>query len=448
MTWRNWWLTVALVLVAVGVLALPTPPDVWDNSYEAAPAASDPVGEGDDQIRALKNELRNRLEVEHKIGTQGGSPDNGLHLEGSARCFFQASAPTAIAVAEYNNTGGTANTTLTSTEANGSQTIGEGRCWIDSNSVLWYHNSAGFVQSKPLSTRNLIPNNVFSGQDSSSTSAPAGGWTVLGATTPTIAYVAKAAGEGAGLALRTTASGAVNEGVQVILSGLRASATYYLAARVSSAAGDTCTARFNASGATDVTATNTGTGAVEIIGVLATTDGTPTAEIIELEADASGDICDWQSVALYEASTPHASPHGDVLVSVDSSTTGAAVGALPHTVSGVEVASVVPGSNYYIKVTGHGTISCGNGDSVDYELSQSINGGATTACASGYFNSSGGEDSATPTLTCIVETPTVGSEYAYTWVYTSESGNCHVNELLAGTDHGETRVVLEMIPRG
>lgn len=440
--------TLAIVTLLLATAAgAQSPPDVWDNSYEDAPAATDAVSLGDDHIRAHKEEVRQRMEVEHKFGTPGGSPDNGLHLEGSARCFFVNTTPTAIAAAEYNNTGGTANTALNAVEANGSQAIGEGRCWIDSDdSVLWYHNGTSFVQVKPLSTVNLLPNNLFGGQDSSSTSAP-NGWALLGATTPTIAYVAKAAAEGAGLQLRTTGSGATDEGVQTTVTGLKASTTYFLVARVSSAAGDTCSARFNTSGGTDVVATNAGTSAVEIITALATTDATPTGEIIELESNADGDICNWQSVALYEAGSPYFVPQGGILTAVDSSSTGAAVGATPYTVVGVESTIVVPGPNYYIKVTAHSTMTCDESDNVDFSLMQSVNGGANAACASGYFKSGTGTDSSTETLTCLVETPTPGSEYTYTWVYTAESGTCAVNELTSGTDHGETRIVVEAIPR-
>ena len=105
----------ATLLVPVVVFSLPTPPDVWDAAYEALPAAGDPVGEGDDQMRSNRVEVRKRAEVEHHWATiTANTHDNGLHRVGSARCFLQTAAPTAIEAADYDDTGATAGVTTLS----------------------------------------------------------------------------------------------------------------------------------------------------------------------------------------------------------------------------------------------------------------------------------------------------------------------------------------------
>ena len=61
----------------------------WD---ENAPAASDPVGDGDNEIRILRAAVRNRLEIEHVMPAASGV--GGEHLEGSARAYYASADPT------------------------------------------------------------------------------------------------------------------------------------------------------------------------------------------------------------------------------------------------------------------------------------------------------------------------------------------------------------------
>lgn len=73
----------------------------WDASFEATPANSDLVSQGDDRIRELKVEIADRGEDEQCWGTGAttgcpGSGDNGFHREGSARGFFATAAPTTL----------------------------------------------------------------------------------------------------------------------------------------------------------------------------------------------------------------------------------------------------------------------------------------------------------------------------------------------------------------
>lgn len=69
----------------------------WDASFEATPANSDLVSQGDDRIRELKVEIADRGEGEHCWGTSGTggcASDLGFHRIGSARAFNSNTAPT------------------------------------------------------------------------------------------------------------------------------------------------------------------------------------------------------------------------------------------------------------------------------------------------------------------------------------------------------------------
>lgn len=85
--------------VLAALLALPYLVAVtWDVAYEASPASTDPVASGDDQIRALKLEIRERGEEEHCWGTGGTGcvTDSGFHREGSGRNFYVSALPTVL----------------------------------------------------------------------------------------------------------------------------------------------------------------------------------------------------------------------------------------------------------------------------------------------------------------------------------------------------------------
>ncbi len=94
----------------------------WDSTFEAAPAATDSPKGGDDKIRQLKVAARERLEREHIGGTSETNSTHGWHREGSARGYYQATAPT--------------------TRPDGVTALGtsdEGRIWIDSDTGLSYY---------------------------------------------------------------------------------------------------------------------------------------------------------------------------------------------------------------------------------------------------------------------------------------------------------------------
>lgn len=61
----------------------------WD---ETAPAGTDFINKGDDEIRVLRAGVRERDQKEHV--TNASSSAGGEHLQGSAKSFYQASAPT------------------------------------------------------------------------------------------------------------------------------------------------------------------------------------------------------------------------------------------------------------------------------------------------------------------------------------------------------------------
>jgi hypothetical protein len=112
--------------IQVGVAA------VWNTggttSFEEKPQNTAFVSGGAEKIRETRNEVRRRADVEHDWSTANvGDTDSGRHRKGSARAFFQATAPTAM---PYADTGGS--TTL----------LDEGRLWIDSDDGTLWANEA------------------------------------------------------------------------------------------------------------------------------------------------------------------------------------------------------------------------------------------------------------------------------------------------------------------
>ena len=97
----------------------------WTAGFEATPANSDQVSQGDDRIRELKETVRDHAEVEHRWGA--GAPDStGRHREGSAVAWYESSCPTS-------NTAGDA---LTGTATYG--TDDAGRLCKDSDDGISY----------------------------------------------------------------------------------------------------------------------------------------------------------------------------------------------------------------------------------------------------------------------------------------------------------------------
>ena len=65
----------------------------WDTSYNATPASSSQPTGVDDQIRDLKENIYERLKKAHEWAN-ASVDDDGWHLAGSAKAYFQSSAPT------------------------------------------------------------------------------------------------------------------------------------------------------------------------------------------------------------------------------------------------------------------------------------------------------------------------------------------------------------------
>lgn len=72
----------------------------WDGSFEASPSGSDSVSTLDDRDREIKNEIRERMEVDHRFGTLATSEDDGRHREGSAVTYYRTACPATLDVAD------------------------------------------------------------------------------------------------------------------------------------------------------------------------------------------------------------------------------------------------------------------------------------------------------------------------------------------------------------
>jgi hypothetical protein len=317
------WTTLALTaLLLMGV--------VWDAAWESRPTGTDLASDLDLFIQETKQEISNRMEVEAHFGTLTTTNDNGLMFLGSSRCFVQNGAPTALGnVGGWDGNAHVA-TTLTVTEPNGSADQGAGRCWVDLDGpdntagtpddmsvAFWNETLNDFVYQGVVDITaslanqrflfdpgkyNLVYNGSFEAADgtglAASTTVP-DGWAL--STTPTIAYASPPVSEGEGLEVIITAGGS-DEGIEQTLTSLKASTTYYAVARAQPATGgDVCTL-FTTGAGTDMTdAVSTGTAYVTLSGAFVT-DATPTAVVLDLQAD-DGDVCSFDHVAVYETSS-------------------------------------------------------------------------------------------------------------------------------------------------
>lgn len=69
--------------------------NAWNSAYESEPSGSSSIAGGDDIIRNLKRDVRERLEIDHVI--QDGVNSDGQHLK--TTLVVQTVAPTAVASA-------------------------------------------------------------------------------------------------------------------------------------------------------------------------------------------------------------------------------------------------------------------------------------------------------------------------------------------------------------
>lgn len=68
--------------------------DTWNSAFEAVPAATDLVSSGDENIRAFKVAIRERIAKDHYMSISGTDADHGEHVKVTLRT---GSAPTAVA---------------------------------------------------------------------------------------------------------------------------------------------------------------------------------------------------------------------------------------------------------------------------------------------------------------------------------------------------------------
>lgn len=107
---------------------------VWSLAFEATPAGTDQVSEGDDRIRDLKDTIREELRTEHDCGdstADANYTDTGRHKTGSARAFFDlgsAAAPSTLM--DHSNAGAWPPTTSDNDKL-ASTDLDNGRLWVD-----------------------------------------------------------------------------------------------------------------------------------------------------------------------------------------------------------------------------------------------------------------------------------------------------------------------------
>lgn len=128
------------------------------SGFELTPANSDNVSDGDDRIRELKENIRNRLQSEHYFGTGVGASDNGRHREGSASAWNTAPCPTANVTGDA-GTGSTAYTSadkgkLCAQPTDGSLQVYSGSAYIAAMSTF-FNNTLGHW------TNNSAPTDTF-----------------------------------------------------------------------------------------------------------------------------------------------------------------------------------------------------------------------------------------------------------------------------------------------
>lgn len=352
----------------------------------------------DNHIRQNLQQVRKRAQVEAHWGTGDGlNDDNGVARLGSARCYFQASAPTGLddsgstGIADYDNSietefGGA--TDLNDFATNSAEGIiddlGHGRCWIDSddnNQLYVYRGVAGNDTPSTIAEGwepvnqargyiNLIANGSFEQTDGDgdvdATAIPIG-WTVT-ASPPTYTYVNIVSGlslltEGDGFGVVLEAS-AGDEGITQTLSGLKPSTQYRFRVRAHAPATEDCQLAVTGQGSVIPSAAEaeTATNAVfETLELLVTTDSTPTDLVFILRSEESGDTCTFDHASVVEvAPVLNTAPRrvvftttNSTVVSCDSDYTGTCAA-----LAAVEVTP--PGPGYFVEAHGSVNWDAGN----------------------------------------------------------------------------------------
>ncbi len=127
----------------------------WNSAFETTPSNTENISLGAQRIRETRNEARLRLDAEHDFGTfTGGNTDTGRQRLGSARPFYQASAPTLLGA----------------TDALGSAALDSARLWIDSDDAgMKHYNGSAWVP-----TAAMVAPTVATATDASSFTCAAG----------------------------------------------------------------------------------------------------------------------------------------------------------------------------------------------------------------------------------------------------------------------------------
>src|SRR3990167_3494323 len=139
-------------------------PQAWTAASETNPTNTDSVSQADDHMRQIKGEVRDRVEVEHDFAELGNvTTDTGRHLEGSARCFRQNTAPTVD--------GAITAACLAEADYDGNRGCDDGRCWIDTDG--------------PDNTGSTADDNTLYAAVDSDSDGDADSWAAVPATLPT-----------------------------------------------------------------------------------------------------------------------------------------------------------------------------------------------------------------------------------------------------------------------
>jgi hypothetical protein len=395
------------LLFAVPVWANnPNRPEAWTAAtYEDDPADSDAVGQGDDHMRAIKTEVRERLEVEHHFGTDNAD-DTGLHRLGSGRCFAQSAAPTTLedSITDHVNTaGGQSGVTNLNTDATaGAEDVGLGRCWIDTDDMtLYFYATAelegsgatpGWVPAAP-GQLNLLYNGSFEVDDGSGTPD---GW-----TNDDLTIVAGSVAD-------------VSDDIY---------GPYIVYGVVNPTAGDTCSIVTTGAGTqASVTTTNAG-GFEALLDTFVVADPTA-AVVVRLESDAAADVCEWDHVAVVEYGQRPQLP--DRIVDQSCIAFGASSAATVTALEALSVRVQIPWPKSVIRVSGKVYVPA----DVSYSLyvTRNVDG----AGANNWHLEQGGGDGASTFVDEALEwdfldvNPTPGSEYVYAIAFIGGGGTLDV----------------------
>jgi len=347
---------------------------VWNGANELSPADGDQASTLGDSDRTIKVDNRVRNQAEHHFGSGFGigTEDNGLHQTGSARCFLQSAAPTALSNSsgDYDNaTDNPLNVTDLNDGASGtgaaaaSDDVGHGRCWIDLDDGKMYvytgvtgNNNGGWtpVAGAGTGTHSLVYNGSFDAMDGDgiTTDAVPAGWAVsAGPESPTFAYASSTDVDwGVGTMVTLTNSGATDEGMQYELDGLAANSTYLVLARALDDGTAVCTLGVTGDDTPDFAAltggvivTAGGAAWTTLIGTFTTDAIVDNDVIVDLETTGADLLlCSYSNVNVYKIDGPEVSQGGGPMFTATSNASNTITGAYADVQAGFSVAVTPP----------------------------------------------------------------------------------------------------------